>query len=397
VPAGSATVTVIPPAGYVATDPPDGVATVTIVGGQTITQDFSLSGFGDVSGTVLADGIPLPNVAVDLVANSNQFIQFATTDGEGHYAFTGVPTGVANVSIIVPLGYQASDPEAGAATVTIDAGETAVRDFTLELLADAGASRTIGYWKHQLNVHISGRGTAQETFADMNTTFPLRIFEHFYNNQLNSIDVLEVTFLSGPVPMTLSALHATLNIQQASMLDRAKQQYLALLLNVASNRLRSTDVVSADGGAASQAIQQIAAQIKDGNPSNDEAAKDLADTINNGLEVAAGVIDLSQPVIPFAPGPSMVAMERAHPNPMLSALTVEFEVREAGAVKVAIYDASGRHVRDLSAGTLPRGHQRVMWDGRAADGRLAPNGVYFYRITMPDRLVTSKFVVMRTR
>ena len=396
---GEAEVSVVVPAGYVAASPMDGVATVTVTAGQTAAQDFVLTGFGNLSGAVTVGGAPLANVTVDLVADGDQFIQFATTDGNGAYAFTGVPVGAANVSIVIPLGYLAVDPEAGAATVTVVAGQTAVRNFTLALLPDAGPSRTIGYWKHQVNVHVTGRGTAQESLTDMSTTFPTRIFDHFYNNQLNSIDVQEVTFLPGPIPMTLEAMHATLNLRNAAMDQRAKQQYLALLLNVASNRLRSTDPVSEDGATASQAIQQIAAQIKDGDASNDEAAKDLADTINNGAIVPAGVIDLQIPVIPFAPhpnpAPGVGGMARMRPNPLVHDATLEFEVMEAGLVTVAIYDTAGRRVRTLVDGALAVGQHAIPWNGRAEDGSGIANGVYFCRIATANRVMISKFVVMR--
>jgi hypothetical protein len=377
----------------------DGVATVTVAAGQTAAQDFVLTGFGNLSGAVTVGGAPLANVTVDLVADGDQFIQFATTDGNGAYAFTGVPVGAANVSIVIPLGYLAVDPEAGAATVTVVAGQMAVRNFTLALLPDAGPSRTIGYWKHQVNVHVTGRGTAQESLTDMSATFPDRIFDHFYNNQLNSIDVQEVTFLPGPIPMTLEAMHATLNLRNATMVQRAKQQYLALLLNVASNRLRSTDPVSEDGATASQAIQQIAAQIKDGDPSNDEAAKDVADTINNGAMIAAGVIDLEIPVIPFAPhpnpAPGIGAIARVRPNPITRDATVEFEVMESGRVTVAVYDTAGRRVRTLIDGVLASGRHAVAWDGRAEDRSGPANGVYFCRVSTASRVMTTKLVIMR--
>jgi hypothetical protein len=398
VPSGSAQVSVLIPAGYEADSPPGGTAVVAAAAGQTVTQDFSLVGFGDISGVVLAGGAPLANVTVDLVSSSDQ-IEFAATAPDGSYGFAHVAAGDAVVSIVVPLGYAAVDPEGGTATVSVTAGQTAVRNFTLEPLPDAGPARTIGYWKHQTNVYMSNRGTAQETQADMSTTYPARIFDHFYSNQLNSIDVQDVTFLPGPVPMTLEAMHETLNLRNASMLERAKQQYMALLLNVASNRLQSLAVVSADGGTVSQAVQQIAAQIKDGNPSNDEAAKDLADTINNGASVNSGAIDLQIPVIPFAPhpaqSPGLAVLNRATPNPMTRTVTIGFEVQEAGPVRVAVYDATGRCLRTLLAEGVRAGMQQAMWDGTRDDGGVVPNGIYFYRIEMPDRIVTSKFVVMR--
>jgi len=391
---GPASVSVAVPAGYEAGVPAGGTAGVAVVAGQTVTQNFTLIGFGDISGTVLVGGSPLANVTVDLVSSGGG-IEFTATAVDGSYAFARVAAGAAEVSIVVPLGYLVVDPEAGTATVTVTAGEVAVRNFTLQQLADAGPARTIGYWKHQVNVYVSGRGTAQESFTVMSDTYPTRIFEHFFSNQLNSIDVEDVTFLPGPVRMTLASMHSTLNLRNASILERAKQQYLALLLNVASNRLQSATVVSADGATASQAIQQIASQIKDGVLSNDEQAKDVADAINNGVEVAAGIINTSIPQIPFAPRPFQAAMARVSPNPLAGTSFFDFDVLESGWVDVSVYDTTGRRVRTLIARNVPRGRQRIGWDGRLEGGRSVANGVYFYRIAMPDRVLTSRFVVMR--
>jgi hypothetical protein len=54
---------------------------------------------------------------------------------------------------------------------------------------------------------------------------------------------------------------------------------------------------------------------------------------------------------------------------------VRFENRGRGAGRVAISDAAGRRVRELSLVGEPAG---AVWDGRNADGRRAAAGVYFY-------------------
>lgn len=351
-------------------------------------------GRGGAGGTVTADGFPLVNAIVDIMTSDGWF-RSTSTDPAGTYAFSDVPEGPAEVSVVVPLGYRPLAPSSGTHSVVIAAGHAATCDFSLATQPAQGPVRSTGYWKHQVRVHTSGQGTAQETLEAMSVTYPTLIYRHFYENSLASIDLEGVTYLPGPERMTLEAIRNVLDVSQAPMLARAKQQYLALLLNVASSRLRSTDAVSLDGATASQAIQQVADQISDGATGNDERAKNLAEAINNAIRVAPGTVDLSIPIIPFAPQPASAVLERARPNPMRSELTLEFQVLVPGQATVAIYDVTGRLVRTLFAGPVGLGMQRRIWDGRVADGSLAANGVYFYRVVMPDRDVTSRFVVMR--
>ena len=76
-----------------------------------------------------------------------------------------------------------------------------------------------------------------------------------------------------------------------SQLDRAKRQLLALLLNVVSGHISQTEVISEDGATVSQAITHCDNLLDD--PAGEhELAKDIADEINNGQMVAAGVIPL---------------------------------------------------------------------------------------------------------
>ena len=48
----------------------------------------------------------------------------------------------------------------------------------------------------------------------------------------------------------------------------------------------------------------------------------------------------------------------------------------AGDQRLVVYDAAGRAVRHLEAGTRPAGTHAVRWDGRDDDGRGVPAGVY---------------------
>jgi hypothetical protein len=79
------------------------------------------------------------------------------------------------------------------------------------------------------------------------------------------------------------------------------------------------------------------------------------------------------PVRPSVPAPDDAIRARAFPNPSSGPVTVRAE--DAAAVSVQVYDVAGRMLAGLdgSAG-------EVTWDGRDAQGRPAPGGVYFARV-----------------
>ncbi|HMB70899.1 MAG TPA: T9SS type A sorting domain-containing protein [bacterium] len=80
------------------------------------------------------------------------------------------------------------------------------------------------------------------------------------------------------------------------------------------------------------------------------------------------------PQIQEAVAPEDEIRAKAFPNPSNGPVTVRAE--DAAAVSVEVYDVAGRMLAGLdgSAG-------EVTWDGRDAQGRPAPSGVYFARVS----------------
>jgi flagellar hook assembly protein FlgD len=64
-------------------------------------------------------------------------------------------------------------------------------------------------------------------------------------------------------------------------------------------------------------------------------------------------------------------------------------------VELAIYDVSGRLVRQLVRGSLPTGETAVRWDGRRHDGRLAASGTYLVRLNVSGHTLSGKVVMLR--
>ena len=58
------------------------------------------------------------------------------------------------------------------------------------------------------------------------------------------------------------------------------------------------------------------------------------------------------------------------------------ELTGAASVEVAVWDLSGRLVRQVYAGRDDVGTYERMWDGRDELGRLVPPGLYLYRVSV---------------
>jgi flagellar hook assembly protein FlgD len=66
----------------------------------------------------------------------------------------------------------------------------------------------------------------------------------------------------------------------------------------------------------------------------------------------------------------------------------------AGAVRVDVYDASGRRLRTALNEVLPAGRRDLRLDG-GSSGRSLPSGVYFYQVEAAEGEARGKFVVLR--
>jgi len=99
--------------------------------------------------------------------------------------------------------------------------------------------------------------------------------------------------------------------------------------------------------------------------------------------------------------PAAFALLQNAPNPFNPSTTIRFTLPEAGHVTLAVYDINGRLVRTLvgfaasAAQAFPPGHHEVVWDGRDNNGREVASGVYVYRLTAKQGVVTRRMVLAR--
>jgi len=83
----------------------------------------------------------------------------------------------------------------------------------------------------------------------------------------------------------------------------------------------------------------------------------------------------------------------AYPNPFSSNTWMDLDLASPAAVKIDIFDVTGRRVRTIAIYNVHV--QRVEFDGRDGTNRLLPSGIYFYRVQAAGETITRKMVIAR--
>jgi hypothetical protein len=84
-----------------------------------------------------------------------------------------------------------------------------------------------------------------------------------------------------------------------------------------------------------------------------------------------------------------------YPNPMSNQALIEFSLTSPGKVDLSVYDVTGSLVRRIVDAPQPAGVHKVTWDGCDQVGRRASSGIYFVRLTSPEKVKTARVVVVR--
>jgi hypothetical protein len=379
-----------------------------------IEDGFAPDNRGTISISIEREDAPPPAAAiVGVVATATSRVGGATLDlrdrhgglltsrttdiADGSYGFYDLAAGTYLVRLAVPFGFDLAEGQGAARSVTVAPGEMVTVDFLLEETVPPAEAQGAGYWYHQYHAYDTGHGRAHESLGDL-LAYHQRIHDQFYlGPDEDAIRIEGVTCSNGSEVLTFEDAHETLlsNVSRP-MIERACRQFLALLLNVTSEKLSTAHVATEDGETVGRVIEYVADLLEDGDSANDEDAKDLAERVNESQRIPADRIPPATPDVADphpTPLPS-VALSVAHPNPTASATWITYEVPSTGAhVSLKVFDQLGRLVCTLCNGASDGGQQDVTWDGTDRYGRRAACGVYFYRIQVGDRAETRKIVL----
>jgi len=97
---------------------------------------------------------------------------------------------------------------------------------------------------------------------------------------------------------------------------------------------------------------------------------------------------------PVAAEPGIRLWNAPNPVPAATGTTIVLALpHEAGPIEVAIFDATGRQVRELYTGPSRTGALHLGWDGRDAGGEALPGGVYLCRVQCGSLTLTRKLLL----
>ncbi len=93
--------------------------------------------------------------------------------------------------------------------------------------------------------------------------------------------------------------------------------------------------------------------------------------------------------------PPTISLAQNYPNPFNPSTTITFSIPSEMVCNLDVYNIRGQKVKTLLNENRMAGRHSVVWDGKDANGRSVSSGVYFYRLTTPNRTHISKMLLMK--
>jgi hypothetical protein len=98
---------------------------------------------------------------------------------------------------------------------------------------------------------------------------------------------------------------------------------------------------------------------------------------------------------PESPAITRLSLYQNSPNPFNPTTTIRFDLPQAAAVSLTIFDVSGRMVKVLAHGWMPQGQHEVRWSGDATTGGKVSSGVYYYVLRTPLGVETRRMIMLK--
>ena len=84
-----------------------------------------------------------------------------------------------------------------------------------------------------------------------------------------------------------------------------------------------------------------------------------------------------------------------YPNPFTTETKIEYTLKEAGRVRINVYNINGQIVKQLVNDELFPGDYSVIWDATNNSGVKVESGYYFYKINFGNFTKTEKMLFLR--
>ncbi|GAB5554973.1 MAG: hypothetical protein Sapg2KO_45640 [Saprospiraceae bacterium] len=84
-----------------------------------------------------------------------------------------------------------------------------------------------------------------------------------------------------------------------------------------------------------------------------------------------------------------------YPNPFSSEMTIDYQTKTAGPIRIKVYNSLGQSIKTLENKKISAGQHTVTWDGTSREGRTLPNGVYYYTLLFDHAKWSGKMLLSR--
>jgi hypothetical protein len=86
---------------------------------------------------------------------------------------------------------------------------------------------------------------------------------------------------------------------------------------------------------------------------------------------------------------------KVYPNPFNPSTTLQYGLKEAGQVKISVFNARGQLIRTLVNESKAAGTYQIVWDGKDNNGHIASSGIYFFRMETKEGIKATKGLMIK--
>jgi hypothetical protein len=92
---------------------------------------------------------------------------------------------------------------------------------------------------------------------------------------------------------------------------------------------------------------------------------------------------------------SLISLSQNYPNPFNPETEISYTLTQDNRVKLVIYNVKGQKVKVLVDEYQSAGYNSIKWDGKDEKGSSVASGVYFYRLSLGNKVKTKKMLLLK--
>ncbi len=93
--------------------------------------------------------------------------------------------------------------------------------------------------------------------------------------------------------------------------------------------------------------------------------------------------------------PTTFDLDQNYPNPFNPTTIIAFDIPERTHASLTVFNVLGQRVATLVDEELSPNRYQVVWDGTADGGHRVASGIYFYRLTAQNTVMTKKMMLLK--